>query len=153
VNGILSLRTGFPFTVTQSGDLNTGGTPVRPDRIADSSLSDRASRQLWFDPTAFRRVSCNIPSRPDLCQYGTSGKSIFDTPGQRNLDFSAYKNFQVRESVRLQVRGEFFNFTNTPYFGAPNGISFQSINSLVADGRGTARSGVCELRCGSFSSA
>ena len=60
--------------------------------------------------------------------------SIFNTPGQRNLDFSAYKNFQVRENVRLTLRGEFFNFTNTPYFGAPNGISFLSINSLVPDG-------------------
>ena len=45
-----------------------------------------------------------------------------------------YKNFQLRENTRLQFRSEFFNFTNTPYFGAPNGISFQSINSLVPDG-------------------
>jgi hypothetical protein len=134
VNGILSMRSGFPFTVTQSADLNTGGTPIRPDRIASGSLGDNASRQLWFDPTAFRRVSCNIPSRPDLCHYGNSGKAIFNTPGQRNLDFSLYKNFQVRENTRLQFRSEFFNFTNTPYFGAPNGISFQNINSLVPDG-------------------
>jgi hypothetical protein len=133
-NGILSLRSGFPFTVTQSADLNTGGTPIRPDRIASGDLGDKASRQLWFDPTAFRRVSCNIPGRPDLCHYGNSGKAIFDTPGQRNLDFSLYKNFKVKETARLQFRSEFFNFTNTPYFGAPNGISFQNINSLVPDG-------------------
>ena len=134
VNGILTLRTGFPFTVNQSADLNTGGTPIRPDRIANGSLGDAASRQLWFDTSAFRRVSCNIPNRPDLCHYGNSGKSIFNTPGQRNLDFSAYKNFKIRENARLQFRGEFFNFSNTPYFGAPNGISFQSITSLVPDG-------------------
>ena len=38
-NGILSIRSGFPFTVTQGGDINTGG-PTRPDRIADGKLDN-----------------------------------------------------------------------------------------------------------------
>src|SRR5260370_31555122 len=57
VNGIMSLRTGFPFTVTQSTDLNTGGTPIRPARIASGSLGDKPSPQLCFSPTASRRVT------------------------------------------------------------------------------------------------
>jgi hypothetical protein len=131
-NGIISLRSGFPFTVTQGGDLNTSG-PVRPDRIADGKLDD-PTRQLWFDPQAFRRVTCNIPSRPDLCRYGTSGYNILDSPGQTNLDLSMYKNFQITEQVRLQFRWEAFNATNTPYFGEPNGIGFTNINAIVPDG-------------------
>jgi hypothetical protein len=130
-NGILSIRSGFPFTVTQGGDLNTGG-PVRPDRIADGAL-DEPTRKLWFDPQAFRRVSCNIPTRPDLCRFGTSGYNILDSPGQRNLDFSMYKNFQVTEQIRVQFRAEAFNATNTPYFGEPNGIGFSSVTTLVPD--------------------
>jgi hypothetical protein len=130
-NGILSIRSGFPFTVTQGGDLNTGG-PVRPDRIADGAL-DNPTRQLWFDPQAFRRVTCNIPTRPDLCRYGTSGYNILDSPGQRNFDFSMYKNFQVTEQVRLQFRAEAFNATNTPYFGEPTGIGFTGQNTLIPD--------------------
>src|SRR5262249_35896571 len=62
-NGILSLRSGFPFTpVVGSGELNTGGgSSLRPDRLADGSLpGDQRSRVRWFDPSAFRRVSCNI---------------------------------------------------------------------------------------------
>jgi hypothetical protein len=133
-NGILTLRSGFPFTVNQSGDLNTGGTPVRPDRIADGRLGDRATRARWFDTAAFQRVTCNIPSRPDLCHYGNSGKNIIDTPGQRNLDISLFKNFQIREQMRVQFRSEFFNATNTPYFGAPSGITFSSLNSITPDG-------------------
>ncbi len=132
-NGILSLRSGFPFTITQGADLNTGGTPIRPDRAASGEL-DNPTRALWFDTSAFRRVSCNIPGRLDLCHYGNSGRSILESPGQRNLDFSAYKNFVFRESMRLQFRAELFNVTNSPYFGVPNGISFTSINSLVPDG-------------------
>jgi hypothetical protein len=130
-NGIISIRSGFPFTVTQGGDLNTGG-PVRPDRIADGRL-DNPTRKLWFEPQAFRRVTCNIPSRPDLCRYGTSGYNILDSPGQKNLDLSMYKNFLLTEQVRLQFRAEAFNATNTPYFGDPNGIGFTSVNTIVPD--------------------
>jgi outer membrane receptor protein involved in Fe transport len=142
INGIVSLRSGFPYTVgagsspttTTGGDLNTGGGNARPDRIADGRLFDDATRQLWFDPNAFRRVSCNIPGRLDLCHYGSAGRGILDTPGQRSLDFSMFKNFPIRERVRIQFRAELFNATNTPYFGNPNGLSYVGINSVVPDG-------------------
>ncbi|MDA1314631.1 MAG: carboxypeptidase-like regulatory domain-containing protein [Acidobacteria bacterium] len=131
-NGILSLRSGFPFTVGQGGDLNTGG-PVRPDRIADGRL-DNPTRQLWFDPSAFQRVTCNLPTRPDLCRYGSSGYNILDSPGQVNLDFGFFKNFEITESTKLQFRWELFNAMNTPYFRAPGGISFSSADALTPDG-------------------
>jgi len=131
-NGILSIRSGFPFTVTQGGDLNTGGT-VRPDRIADGEL-ENPTRALWYDPQAFRRVTCNIPGRQDLCRYGTAGYNIIETPGQRNFDFSVFKNFPFRERYSIQFRTEFVNAFNTPYFGDPNGIGFATTNSLIPDG-------------------
>lgn len=134
MNGILSLRSGFPFTMNQSNDLNTGGTPTRPDRIADGRLFGDAVRERWFDTTAFRRVTCNIAARPDLCHYGNSGKAILESPSQRNFDFSLYKNFQIGEYAKIQFRSEFFNATNTPYFGVPNSITFSSLTSTVPDG-------------------
>lgn len=130
-NGVLSLRSGFPFSVTQGGDLNTGG-PTFPDRLRDGKLDD-PTRARWFDPTAFQRVTCNLPSRQDLCRYGTSGVNILESPGQQNLDFSLYKNFQVTESVRVQFRSELFNAFNTPYFGQPGNIGFSSINTITPD--------------------
>ncbi|MGH9672121.1 MAG: hypothetical protein ACRD44_02990, partial [Bryobacteraceae bacterium] len=68
---------------------------------------------------------------PDLCRYGNSGKGIIESPGQRNLDFSLFKNFALRENVRLQFRSEFFNATNTPFFGQPIGIGFVGIDTTV----------------------
>ena len=135
-NGIVSLRTGFPFSATvPAGDLNTGndGSPVRPDRLADGRR-DNPSRQLWFDPTAFQRVTCNIPSRQDLCHYGSAGRNILVSPGQHNLDGSAFKNFNITERFKLQFRGELFNALNTPFFGQPNNLSFVSATSVVPDG-------------------
>ena len=55
------------------------------------------SRALWFDPLAFQRVTCQNLNRPDLCHYGNSGRNIMDSPGQRNLDFSLFKNFSITE--------------------------------------------------------
>lgn len=135
-NGIVSLRSGFPFSVTvPAGDLNTGndGSPVRPDRLKDGRLDD-PTRQLWYDPTAFQRVTCNNPGRPDLCHFGSAGRNILVAPGQRNLDASAFKNFTITERFRLQFRGELFNALNTPYFGAPNNLGFVSATSVVPDG-------------------
>ena len=136
VNGVVAYRSGFPFSVGQSDDLNTGGfTGVRPDRLADGRL-DNGNRQLWFDPQAFRRVTCNIPSRPDLCHYGSSGVDILNGPSQKNTDLSMFKNFRIPggpEEMRLQVRAEAVNALNTPYFGIPNSIGFLNSNSIVPD--------------------
>jgi len=131
-NGIVALRSGFPFNVAQGGDLNTGGS-VRPDRIADGRLDD-GNRRLWFDTQAFQRVTCNVPSRQDLCRYGSAGYNILNSPGQFNLDFGFFKNFPITEEMKIQLRWEMFNATNTPYFGAPGGISFSSANVLTPDG-------------------
>ncbi len=130
-NGIISFRTGFPYNITQGGDINTGGT-VRPDQVGDPYLSS-PTRAQWFNPQAFSRVTCNVPSRQDLCRFGTFGYNVLSGPGQRNLDFSLFKNFKFKERFNLQFRVEAINSTNTPYFGAPNGIGFMNVNQLTPD--------------------
>jgi hypothetical protein len=131
-NGVITLRTGFPFGVS-GGNLNTGSN-TRPDRIADGRISN-PTRQLWFDPTAFRRTDCNI-GRPDLCHYGNAGPNILVSQGAHTADLSVLKNWQIPalgESGRLQFRAEAFNAFNTPQFGQPNGIGFVSTASIVPD--------------------
>ncbi len=133
-NGILTLRTGFPFNVA-GGNLNTG-SGTRPDRVADGRLFDQASRARWYDPAAFRRTDCNIPNRLDLCHYGNSGNMPLVSPGQRNVDLSLYKNWRVTplgDAGRLQFRAEFFNISNTPQFGEPSGIGFATLDSVIPD--------------------
>ena len=135
VNGIIAYRSGMPITISEGGsDLNTGGfTPTRPDRILSGTVPN-PSRQLWFNPQAFQRVTCNIPGRLDLCHYGSSGVGILYGPTQKNADLSLFKNFKIHETLQLQVRLEAINAFNTPYFGTPNGISFATNNSIQPDG-------------------
>ncbi len=114
------------------GDLNVDGGGVRPDLVGDPRLPN-PTRKLWYDTQAFSRNTCDIPELPDLCHIGTAGYNILDSPGQRNLDFSLYKNFNLSESVRLQFRSELFNAFNTPYFGAPRGIGYTNSTQLTPD--------------------
>lgn len=131
-NGIIALRSGFPFTPSEGGDTNTGSS-MRPDRVKDGRIDNR-NRKLLFDPSAFQRVTCNIPSQPDLCHYGNSGVGIIRDLPQRSFDFSMFKNFNFTERWKLQFRSEFFNAFNTPYFGDPNNIGFATNNSIAPDG-------------------
>ena len=135
-SGILTMHTGFPFTLT-GGNLNTGGDITLPDRVANGSLGDKASRQQWYDPTAFRRTDCNIPNHPELCHYGNAGVYILNGPGEQNLDFSVMKDWRLPrlgEQTRLQFRTEFFNGLNHPNFGTPTGLSYASNDSVIPDG-------------------
>ena len=134
VSGIVTLRTGLPFTPT-GGNLNTGSS-TRPDRVADGRLGSDATRTLWFDPTAFRRTDCNIPSRLDLCHYGNAGNGILVTPGMKTADLSIGKNWALPafgDQGRIQFRGEAFNAFNTPQFGLPNNLSWVGPDSIVPD--------------------
>lgn len=117
-NGVISLRTGFPFTVTQGAITNTANVTIRPDRIANGSLANPTVNQ-WFDPNAFRLVSCQNTALPELCRYGNAGAGILEGPGFKNVDFSLFKNFAITERVKLQFRTEMFNLFNTPQFGRP----------------------------------
>ena len=113
LSGILNLRTGLPFTVTQSQSLLSTGTGNRPNRIGAGTLAN-PSPDLWFNPASFAATADNTGT------YGNAGRNILIGPPQRSLDFSIVKNTRFGERFRHQIRGEFFNALNTPQFGAPN---------------------------------
>ena len=119
INGIWTLRTGFPFAVTQNNTLNTFNSPVRPDRIA-SGKADHPSINQWFNPDAFQVVTCQVDALADRCHYGNAGNGILEGPGFKNLDASLFKNFAIKESAKVQFRAEFFNIFNSPNFNPPN---------------------------------
>jgi hypothetical protein len=113
LGGILSLRTGFPFSVSYPGDTQNSGTANRGDRIGVGTL-DNPTIDKWFDEFAF------IAAAPGV--YGNTGRNVLYGPGSKNFDFILGKRFQLPwEGHALQFRFESFNFTNTPSFGQPNG--------------------------------
>jgi hypothetical protein len=134
-NGIVTLRTGFPFTVTQGAITNTANVTVRPDRVGPGSISNPTVNQ-WFNPDDFRLVSCQNPALPQLCKYGNAGVGILEGPGAKIVDFSLFKNFAITERFKVQFRTELYNLFNTPQFSRPNSALNTAAGFLPVAGAG-----------------
>ena len=61
-----------------------------------------------------------LPPMMSAGRRGNEGVHFLDTDGIQNLDMSSFKTFAVRETIRLELRGEFFNALNLVNFGRPN---------------------------------
>lgn len=121
VSGIISYRTGFPFTPTISGvdllRLNGYNEQNRPDRICSGKLS-RPSFNQWFDPACF-----TVPVQPTtpgaLLRGGSSGYNILRGPHGFGTDLGVAKSFRITERYALDFRTEMFNALNHPVMGLP----------------------------------
>ena len=123
VGGILTFRSGFPFSpLTGNGDpTNTGSQGLlRMDQIGNGHLS-HPSPNLWFNINDFKEPSGH---------FGNAGKNILEGPGEKGADLSARKFFSITERVRIEFRAEFFNAFNHPVFSQPD--------NYVTDGPGAA---------------
>jgi hypothetical protein len=130
-NGFITIETGLPFTPTLLSTTVNTGTGSRPDRIASGNLSSGQNIKNWFDVTAF--------TTPAPYTYGNSGRDILFGPGRTNFDLSLFKDFPIRERVKMQFRAESFNIFNHPQFGLPGGsigsASAPVISSTVGNPR------------------
>jgi len=52
--------------------------------------------------------------------FGNVGRNTLIGPGTVNVDFGAHKVFTLRENVKLQLRGEFFNAFNHAQLNNPD---------------------------------
>jgi hypothetical protein len=113
-NGILSLFTGLPFTVSSAVNTLNGSGSQRANRIASGVLpSSQQTLQRWFDVSAFQ-----VPAQ---YQFGNSGVDILNGPGTKQLDYSMFKSFYFDHDHHrsFQFRAELFNIFNTPQFNNP----------------------------------
>jgi len=67
-----------------------------------------------LNPNCFADPGDQVPG--DAPRYFSSIRA----DGIHNMDATLSKEFKVHEKMTLQLRGEFFNFTNTPRFGFPS---------------------------------
>lgn len=124
MNGIATFSSGIPVFLSNSvntsnslGELIGAGAPAAPggnnngSGLKSGPVIDRLND--YFDRSVF--------SQPAPFTHGNLSRTLPDVrvPTLKNLDLSLFKNFEITEMFRLQVRAESFNFTNTPIFGGP----------------------------------
>jgi len=104
------------------------GQPFERPNVSGSATSQSNAQMIntYFAGYTFTTPSPNNP-------FGDLSRNAFRAPNFEQWDFAANKNFQIRESMRLQFRSEFFNFTNHTNFGIPttnlNSSAFGTIRS------------------------
>jgi len=115
VSGVLTLQSGAPLQVSQSGGTLWNGTQ-RPNLLSDPSTSGRVQDRLnqYFNPAAFSQPA------PDV--FGTAPRYLgYRGPGVRTFDAALLKRWRVKEGQSAEFRLEAQNATNTPIFNDPAG--------------------------------
>ncbi len=122
LNGITTLQTGYPFTVTSGVDSNLDTVLTdRPNTIGSPGFSGRRGREAkiaeYFNTAAFAPVPIGAAN-----PYGATRRNSLFGPGLVNTDFSAFKNLPVYRETRLQFRAEFFNLFNNVNLANPASV-------------------------------
>jgi hypothetical protein len=109
------------FTVNGSGNVNgvVFGAPAAAAKCLASAGSQAAANSLaaW----GCYAMGNAVMTPPALGSYGTMPRNYFRDFGLKNVDFSAMKNFNFGDRVKMQFRAEFFNLFNHPNFANPFG--------------------------------
>jgi hypothetical protein len=130
ISTILTFQTGTPISLVSDGNLE-GGTQ-RPDVLCprvSSGFSYHAAASNFLNSSNGLPVDDASTRVFNLACFGNPGDQVagnapryfsnLRSDGIHNTDLSLSKEFSIREGMKLQVRGEFFNFTNTPRFDVP----------------------------------
>jgi hypothetical protein len=126
LNGIVSLQSGFPFTVITSEDYNLDGTFLdRPNPVG------ALERVVGDNPRDFlngvfgdRSRSSGLFRPAPAGTNGLLGRNVFRGPGYASFDFSVLKAFSTpwfsSERSRWEFRAEFFNLFNRVNLRSPS---------------------------------
>ncbi len=157
-NGILSLTTGVPFSVSNSSGLDRSrsgpSNASRPDLVAGMSNNPTsgvtagcpgvtAGRELggvdlYFDPCAFRLQDPGF--------YGNLGRNTVIGPGLMTFDFALVKNTGISETKNLQFRWEVFNLFNRANFDLPTSAAFLAASGVASGSAGRITGTVTSAR-------
>lgn len=117
-NALFSYQTGLPFTVentnpvggTADGFTNTND---RPNVVGKINLSN-PTIQHYFNTAAFQTQADGT--------LGNEGKNPIYSPRFTALNLSLFKTLAITEALKLELRAESFNLTNTPSFNPPDNM-------------------------------
>jgi len=102
VNGIVTVRSGFPSTVALAQDNLNNGLSSYPNQVANPNSVSNRSLYNWWNPSAF--------VIPPFGIQGNAGRNTLLGPGLRTANLSAVKIVPIREGKeRFEFRGEFYN--------------------------------------------
>lgn len=117
IDGMFSVRSAFPLSVTVSRDLGLGfSSTYRPDFVSGAPL--------YLDDPAVpggRRLNRAAFVVPTEARQGTLGRNSVRGFSMWQVDMAVRRNLRFSPRLGVQVRAEIFNLLNRPNFGDPVG--------------------------------
>jgi hypothetical protein len=125
---LIRATTGLPINVTSGKDNSlTAIGRDRPNPVLANPYPDQQTPTQWINPAAFVQNPTGT--------FGTLGRNVLRGPGVLRVDASFSREFALRESIRLEARGEGFNVINHANFSAPNAnLSAATFGRITAAG-------------------
>lgn len=102
---------GRTVDVTATNQTSSQGNISRANRVAGCTIND-PSISKYVRTNGHRYFNTACFSTPAVGYFGTSGKDVLYTPGQDKWDASLVKAFPIYDTMKLEMRGEFFNVFN-----------------------------------------
>jgi hypothetical protein len=126
LSGITRASTGFPVTLSTSGDNSLQGSNPNGvnNRFLDLPDYNGAPLALNSNPRnglSYFNAAAFSPNA--IGTLGTAGRRSFHGPGTFNTDLALLRNFQMSESKVLQFRLETFNLFNKAQFFGPAAVN------------------------------
>lgn len=118
-NGIVTLQTGTPFTVTADNDGLLGFARATYANCVGDPFAGATDDHSLYTTTGFF-INPAAFAKPAPGTFGNCRPRGFHGPGLKMVDLSLFKDFRFTERWYLQFRTEFFNAFNHPNFGNPN---------------------------------
>jgi len=140
VSTILTFQTGTPLSIGIA-DARLADGLQRPDVICPQVSTGVSYHQSAATGAPIINANCFADPGDQVAGNAPRYFSNLRSDGIHNTDLSFSKEFAIREGMKLQVRGEFFNFTNTPRFSPPDMLlgdaQFGQVTSTLGSPRHT----------------
>jgi len=134
ISGIYSLRSGRPYTISQSGN-NVGTNMTGLPNVVGNPDGPQTVQQ-WFNTAAFQAVPSGT--------FGNETRNQLRGPNFKDFDLTIQRRISIAQQRAITLRWDIFNVFNTVNFGLPSrnipniGASdptFATISSLSGDPR------------------
>jgi hypothetical protein len=132
MTGILRWATGTPYTVTADplGCACLGATAVPASLTSSTVNGSSMNGSASFNPGSF--------TSPSAGTFGNLSRNDFRGPDMFVYNAALFRNFAVRENIKLEFRGEAYNVTNTTNPRNP-------VSNLTSPGFGTSLGNIDNL--------
>ena len=147
VSSTITFSSGAPsgvgFSLVSGADLIGGGDGQRINVNGNPKLA-------YGDRNGTRFFDTSVFSPPALGDIGSASRQVIRGPGQNQWDLATFKDFTLPESLKFQLRGEFYNaFNHTQWSSLDTTARFDAtgkqINSLFGTATGDRGARVVEL--------